>query len=44
MLAAVAPGAGLLLRDVVRRGAGGPGPTDESRRADLRIGVKLEAG
>jgi uncharacterized membrane protein YbhN (UPF0104 family) len=34
MLAAVAPGAGLLLRDAVRRGRG-PGQPDESRRPDL---------
>jgi uncharacterized membrane protein YbhN (UPF0104 family) len=34
MLAAVAPGAGLLLGDAVRRGRG-PGHADESRRPDL---------
>jgi hypothetical protein len=34
MLAAVAPGAGLLLGDAVRRGRG-PGHPDESRRPDL---------
>jgi uncharacterized membrane protein YbhN (UPF0104 family) len=34
MLAAVAPGAGLLLRDVVRRGSG-PRHPDEPRRPDL---------
>ncbi len=34
MLAAVAPGAGLLLRDGVRRGRG-PGHPDESRQPDL---------
>jgi uncharacterized membrane protein YbhN (UPF0104 family) len=34
MLVAVAPGAGLLLGDAVRRGRG-PGRPDESRRADL---------
>jgi uncharacterized membrane protein YbhN (UPF0104 family) len=34
MLAAVAPGAGLLLGDAIRRGRG-PGHSDESRRPDL---------
>jgi uncharacterized membrane protein YbhN (UPF0104 family) len=38
MLAAVAPGAGLLLADLVRRGRGrGPGRPDESRRPDLAL-------
>jgi uncharacterized membrane protein YbhN (UPF0104 family) len=36
MLAAVAPGAGLLLGDAVRRG-GGPGSPDETRQPDLAL-------